>query len=317
MTGMPPRTRASAGRRRALKVFALAAGWLAAGPGRAAEQASAGALLRRPIPASGEPLPVVGLGTARRFDVGLVASSRAPLREVVSAFVEQGGTLVDTSPMYGSAESVLGRVAAETGTTDKLFLATKVWTEGRAAGIRQMEDSMRRLGARVLDLMQVHNLVDTATHLATIREWMAGGRIRYLGITHYTDAAFEELERWIRTDRPDFVQFPYSIAHRTAEERLLGVAADHGVATIAHRNFERGALFHRVRGRRLPAWAAEFDCASWGNFFLKYLIADPRVNCVIPATSKRRHAIDNMRAGRGRLPDAQLRRRMADLIDSL
>jgi diketogulonate reductase-like aldo/keto reductase len=307
-------------RRRLLRLLAAALGWGGAGAAVRAgvvRSSAIGGQLRRAIPVSGEQLPVIGLGTARSFDVGMAAERRIPLREVVRAFVEQGGAVVDTSPMYGSVESVLGRVVAETGVSGRIFLATKVWTEGRDAGVRQMESSMRNLGTDVIDLMQVHNLVDTATHLKTMREWKARGRIRYLGITHYTSSAFGELERWMRNERPDFVQFPYSIANRAAEDRLLQVAAEHGVATIAHRNFERGRLFEKVKDRRLPDWTAEFECASWGNFFLKYLIADPRLGCVIPATGKRRHLLDNMNAGRGPLPDARQRRRMARMIDSL
>ncbi len=271
----------------------------------------------RTIPSSGEAIPVVGLGTARTFDVGGGEKSIAPLREVLRLFVAHGGTMVDSSPMYGRAEAVVGDLASDLALHDALFYATKVWTSGREQGIAQMEDSFRLMRTSVIDLMQVHNLVDTRTHLATIREWIAGKRIRYVGITHYTATAFDELERLIKSEQLDYVQFPYSIVNRHAEERLIPAAADHGVAVIAHRNFEKGALFRKVHGKTLPAWTAEFDCATWGQFFLKYLIGDPSVSNVIPATRKPEHLIDNMGAGLGRLPDAAMRRRMARFIADL
>lgn len=307
---------ADPGRRRCLRsCIALAA---AAGlpPVRAA-RTEPNLLRKRAIPSTGETVPVVGLGTARSFDVGPGAADRAPLREVMRAFADSGGTLVDTSPMYGSAEAVVGDLARDLALVDRLFFATKVWTEGRESGIRQMQESMRLLGTDVIDLMQVHNLVDTRTQLSTIRQWREQGKIRYVGITHYTQSAFGELERLLRKERLDYVQFPYSIANRAAESRLLPAAADLGVAVIAHRNFERGSLFRRVRGKPLPPWAAEFDCQSWGNFFLKYLLADPAVTNVIPATSKLKHLEDNMRAGHGRLPDPGLRRKMLQWMERM
>lgn len=272
---------------------------------------------KRKIPSSGESIPVMGLGTARTFDVGDDEKTRAPLREVMRLFVEHGGTMIDSSPMYGRAEEVVGDLASDLAVRDALFYATKVWTTGREPGVEQMENSFRLMRAPVIDLMQVHNLVDTQTHLATIREWMARKRIRYVGITHYTASAFDDLERVIRSEKLDYVQFPYSIANRQAEERLIPAAADHGVAVIAHRNFEKGALFRKVRGKPLPAWTAEFNCKSWGHFFLKYLIGDPRVTNVIPATRKPKHLVDNMGAGLGRLPDATMRRRMVRFVEDL
>jgi diketogulonate reductase-like aldo/keto reductase len=272
---------------------------------------------KRNIPSTGEPIPVMGLGTARTFDVAGDEQSRAPLREVVRLFVENGGTMIDSSPMYGRAEQVVGELASDLELQDVLFYATKVWTTGREPGIEQMGNSFRLMRTPVIDLMQVHNLVDTQTHLMTIREWIAQKRIRYVGITHYTASAFDDLERLIRSEQLDYVQFPYSIVNRQAEERLIPAAADHGVAVIAHRNFEKGALFRKVRGTPLPAWTTEFDCKSWGHFFLKYLIGDPRVTNVIPATRKPKHLIDNMGAGLGRLPDAAMRRRMVQFVEDL
>ena len=271
----------------------------------------------RIIPSSGERLPVVGLGTARVFNVGADPRARAPLLEVMRRFVEHGGRVVDSSPMYGAAEQVVGDLARKLRMGDQLFYATKVWTTGREAGMAQMETSFRLMQTQVMDLMQVHNLVDTQTHLQTIRDWMEQGRIRYVGITHYTASAFDQLEQLLQEEKLDYVQFPYSIANRDAERRLIPMAADLDVAVIAHRNFEAGALFRKVRGKQLPAWAGEFDCHSWGNFFLKYVIADARVTNVIPATSKPKHLVDNMRAGLGRLPDETTRRRMVRLIEDL
>ncbi len=302
-------------RRQALKRLSGLAALAAIGP--VTVNAAAVEQRRRRIPSSGESIPVMGLGTARTFDVGGDEESRAPLREVLRLFVEHGGTIVDSSPMYGRAEKVVGDLASDLALHNALFYATKVWTTGREPGIDQMENSFRLMRTPVIDLMQVHNLVDTQIHLATIREWMARKRIRYVGITHYTASAFDDLERLIRSEKLDYVQFPYSIVNRQAEERLIPSAADHGVGVIAHRNFEKGALFHKVRGKPLPVWTGEFDCNSWGHFFLKYLIGDPRVTNVIPATRKPKHLIDNMGAGLGRLPDATMRRRMARFIEDL
>ena len=278
---------------------------------------AAPAMLRRPIPSSGEALPVVGLGTYQSFDVGGNASERSPLKEVLRLFVEQGGKLVDSSPMYGPSESVVGDLATELGITPQLFMATKVWTSGRDAGIRQMEESFRRMKVERMDLMQIHNLLDWKTHLATLKQWKAAGRIRYIGITHYHSGAYADLERLIKTRDFEFVQFNYSIAEREAEERLLPLAQEAGVAVIVNRPFAQASLFSRVRGKEVPGWAAEFDCKSWGQFFLKYIISHPAVTCVIPATAKPQHMLDNMMAGIGRLPDEVTRRKMAAFMDSL
>jgi diketogulonate reductase-like aldo/keto reductase len=256
-------------------------------------------------------IPVVGLGTWRVFDVGGSQSERAPLKDVLKNLVELGGRVVDSSPMYGSAESVVGDLAAELAITDKLFLATKVWTSGRDAGVAQMEQSLRRLRAERLDLMQIHNLLDWRTHLRTLREWKAAGRIRYLGVTHYTSSAYDELERLLRAESLDFVQVNYSLGEREAERRILPLARDRGVAVLANRPFAEGGLFQKVRTQAVPSWAAEFDCDSWAQFFLKWILAQPAVTCVIPGTSRPQHLIDNLKAAVGKLPDPAMRNRMA------
>lgn len=273
--------------------------------------------LLRVIPKTGEQIPAMGLGTSDTFEVGAGIQERAPIKEVLRLFVEMGGRVLDTSPMYGTAESVTGDLAAELGVQEKLFLATKVWTHGRDAGIRQMERSMQRLRAKRIDLMQVHNLKDLQTHLKTLRAWKEQGRIRYLGVTHYRVDAYEKLSRLIKSEHLDFVQFNYSIATRDAEERLLNLAADHGTAVIINRAFEDGSLFRRVRGKPLPPWAADFNCHSWAQFFLKYVLAHPAVTSVIPATSNSKHIVDNMGAGVGRLPDEKTRRRMLATLEKL
>lgn len=274
-------------------------------------------MLRRPVPRSGELLPVIGLGTYNVFDVAPHAPEMAELKQVLKIFVAGGASVVDSSPMYGRAESVVGELASELALHPSLFLATKVWTSGREAGIRQMQHSLRVMRTQRIDLMQVHNLLDLATHLKTLREWKRAGTIRYLGITHYHSGAYGELERLLKTRDYDFVQFNYSLAEREAETRLMPVAAETGTAVIVNRPFAQGALFATVRNQVLPAWAAEFDCASWAQFFLKYILAQPAVTCVIPGSGKVRHMADNLGAGTGRLPDAGQRKRMAELIQSL
>ncbi len=301
-------------RRDVLKLIAGAGAGLVVGTAGAEP---VGSMLKRRIPRSGEMLPAVGLGTARTFDVGSGEQARAALKEVLRLFVELGGSAVDSSPMYGNAETVVGDLAAGLGVQGSLFLATKVWTEGRDAGIRQMEQSMRRMRSKRIDLMQVHNLVDTQTQLRTLREWKKAGKIRYLGVTHYVVGAFDELEKLIKNEGLDFVQLPYSIATREAEQRLLPLAADTGTAVMVNRPFEKADLFHKVRGRKLPDWAGEFDCHSWAQFFLKYIFSHPAVTCAIPATRKPKHLADNMRSGYGRLPDKAMRRRMVSLMEQL
>ena len=219
--------------------------------------------------------------------------------------------------MYGMAEQVVGRLVSALGMGDQVFYATKVWTSGERAGVAQMEDSFDKMRTDFIHLMQVHNLSDTATQIRNIRRLQDQGRVRYLGITHYTTRAFDDLEAWMKKEQIDYIQFPYSIANRAAEERLLPAARDLGVATIAHRNFERGSLFRRVRSTALPEWAAELDCDTWGNFFLKYLIGEPGITNLIPATSNPEHLSDNMNAGLGRLPDAATRRKMVGFFESI
>ncbi|PYN41279.1 MAG: aldo/keto reductase [Candidatus Rokuibacteriota bacterium] len=272
--------------------------------------------LRRPVPSSGEMIPVVGLGTWRVFDVGGSPSERGPLKDVLKSLVELGGRVVDSSPMYGAAESVVGDLASELAITDKLFLATKVWTSGRDAGVAQMEQSLKRLRAQRLDLIQIHNLLDWRTHLRTLREWKAAGRIRYLGVTHYTASAYDELERVLRAEALDFIQVNYSLGEREAERRILPLARDRGVAVLANRPFAEGDLFRRVRSEPVPPWAAEFDCDSWAQFFLKWILAHPAVTCAIPGTSRPQHLVDNLKAAVGKLPDAATRDRMAAHIRS-
>jgi aryl-alcohol dehydrogenase-like predicted oxidoreductase len=303
-----------ASRRRALQLIA-GCGTLALMDNRAVAQSPA--IRKRPIPRSGEMLPVVGVGTWQTFDVGPNAPERRELRDVLRLLVEMGGSVVDSSPMYGKAEGVVGDLGAELKLREKLFLATKVWTSGREAGIRQMENSLRLMRAQRMDLMQIHNLLDLATHARTLREWKAAGRIRYLGITHYHAGAHADLERLVRTREWDFVQFNYSMAERDADARLLPACAEAGVAVIVNRPFSEGALFPRVKGKALPAWAAEFDCASWAQFFLKYILSHPAVTCAIPGTRRAAHLKDNMHAGMGRLPDAATRRGMVEYLERL
>ena len=268
-------------------------------------------MLTRRIPATGEELPVIGLGTWQTFDIGSGERERAPLEEVLREFVALGGRLVDSSPMYGRSEEVAGAVAAKAGLQEELFLATKVWTSGRQKGIEQMESSLRKLRAARLDLLQVHNLVDVETHLATLRDWKAAGRVRYIGITHYAASAHAEVEAVMWREELDFLQINYSAAEPEAEKRVLPLAREKGIAVIANRPLATGALLRRLGQRPLPGWAAEIDCTSWAQILLKFVISHPAITCAIPATAKLEHLRDNMAAGTGRLPDAALRARMA------
>ena len=289
---------------------------LAAAHGTPARAAAAGPIVRK-IPKTGEPLPVIGLGTWQAFDIGNDAGERAPRRDVLRVLIEGGGKVVDSSPMYGSAEAVVGDLLADIGRRRDVFIATKVWTSGKDSGIRQMQASAAKFKSPVIDLMQVHNLKDAATHLATLKTWKAEGRVRYIGITHYTSSALADLMRVMEREPVDFVQLAYSIGIREPEQRILAMAQDKGVAVLVNRPFEAGDMFGRVRGKQLPAWAAEFDCQSWGQFFLKYVVAHPAVTCAIPGTSKPSHMADNLGAGRGRLPDPAMRRKMAEFWDRL
>jgi aryl-alcohol dehydrogenase-like predicted oxidoreductase len=272
-----------------------------------------GKLLTRVIPSSGERLPVIGLGTSRTFDVAGEPAALQPLAEVVRALFDGGATLIDSSPMYGRAEAVTGRLLHDLGKPGA-FLATKVWADGKEPGMRQMDESFRLLGVTRMDLMQVHNLRDWRTHLATLREWKEAGRIRYIGITTSRKDQYEEFAAVMRAEPLDFVQLNYSLGEREAEERLLPLARDRGMATLINRPYMRGELFKRVRGRELPAWASEIDCTSWGQFFMKFIVAHPAVTCVIPATSNVVNLRDNLAGGMGRLPDEALRQRMVPLL---
>jgi len=268
-------------------------------------------MTQRPIPRIGESLPVIGLGTWQTFDVGPTAAEREPLRDVLGDFVKLGGSVVDSSPMYGWSEAVVGDLAGELNAHKKLFLATKVWTSGKEAGIRQMEESLEKLRASRIDLMQVHNLVDYRTHLATLRRWKEQGKVRYIGVTHYTESAYDDVAKVIQSEELDFVQINYSVAERSAERRLLPLAAERGLAVLVNRPFAAGGLFRKVSSHPLPAWAAEIDCTSWAQLFLKFVISHPAVTCAIPATSKIQHLRDNMQAGVGRLPDGKMREHIA------
>jgi aryl-alcohol dehydrogenase-like predicted oxidoreductase len=299
------------GRRRFL---ALGAGALAAAArGRAADGAASregGRMRTREVPRTGEPLPVIGLGTWQTFDVAPDEAERAPRLEVLRRFLAAGGRVIDSSPMYGRSESVVGDLVARLPDAPRPFLATKVWTRGKSEGEAQIRESMRRMRAEPLDLLQIHNLLDWETHLPTMRALHAAGKVRYLGITHYALSAMGDLERILRAERLDFVQLPYSLATRAAEARLLPAAAEVGAAVLVMRPFEEGELFRSVKGKPLPGWAADLGATSWGQVFLKFILGHPAVTAVLPATADPRHLDDNVKAGSGPLPDEALRRRM-------
>lgn len=275
-------------------------------------------MLTRTIPSSGEALPVVGIGTWQTFDIGDDPAALEQRRQVLEILFAAGGKVVDSSPMYGRSEYVAGRVLASMGTgelgaRDKAFIATKVWTNGAAQGAAQMRQSAKLLHAPVIDLMQIHNLVDWRTQLKTLRAWKEQGRFRYIGLTHYTDSGLDDLAAVIRREQVDFVQFAYSIDVRAAEQRLLPLARERGVATLINRPFGSGGLFGRIAGRALPEFAAELGIASWAQYFLKFILAQPGVTCVIPGTGNPAHARDNVAAGAGILPDVAMARRMAEV----
>jgi diketogulonate reductase-like aldo/keto reductase len=275
------------------------------------------AMNTRPIPRTKEPIPTVGLGTWQAFDVD--PSARAPLAEVMRQFLAAGGRVIDSSPMYGRAEGIVGDVLADLGAIDAPFLATKVWTRGKREGIAEMERSRQRMtggkASRSIDLMQIHNLLDWQTHLPVLREMKQAGKIRYLGVTHYSHGELPQIERMMRSEALDFIQVPYNIADRAVEARVLPAAADTGTAVLVMRPFEEGALFRQVKGKPLPGWAAELDCTSWAQIFLKFIIGHPAVTCPIPATADPKHLADNIQAGFGRLPDAAQRRAMIAALD--
>ena len=272
-------------------------------------------MMTRPIPSTGEALPVIGLGTWRGFDVGSGATERAPLTEVLRELFAAGGSVVDSSPMYGRAEEVTGDLLAAMGARDKAFIATKVWTSGQQAGIAQMRQSMKLLRADKLDLMQVHNLLDWKAHLATLRAWNAEGRIRYLGVTHYTDSAHDALEAVMRAEKLDFIQINYALDDRAVEQRILPLAQERGIAVLVNRPFGGGGLLRSLTGRALPGWASEIGCVSWSQVLLKYILAHPAVTCAIPGTSRPMHMKENAAAGFGVLSDATMRARMVKEVD--
>lgn len=276
--------------------------------------AAQGQVIKRPIPSSGEQLSVIGMGTSRTFSHDV---PKQQLGEVMQAFFDHGGQLIDSSPMYGPAESLVGDVLKTTKNTEGLFIATKVWTDGKESGMEQMQQSMERMGVKVIDLMQIHNLRDWRTHIHTLREWKSQGKIRYLGITTSHGWRHEEFEKVMKAVQLDFVQFSYNLDNRVAEQRIFPIVADKGIATLINRPFQRGGMFGTVRGKAMPEWAAEFDCNSWAQFFLKFIVSHPHVTNVIPATSKPKHMVDNMGAGYGRLPDAKMRERMIRHFESL
>lgn len=273
-------------------------------------------MLRRQIPVSGEALPVIGLGTYIVFDVASDHESIASRRALVDLMIEKGASVLDSSPMYNRAEQVVGDIIDDGADRKNLFLATKVWTNGKASGERQMKESFDLMRADVMDLMQVHNLRDTEVHLATIRDRQAEGKIRYSGVTHYTAGALRELEVAMKNHKPQFIQINYSLGERDADQRILPLAADLGIAVIINRPFVAGRLFRAVGNRDLPDWAGEF-ADSWGQLFLKYIVSHPAVTCVIPATSKLLHMADNLGAGFGPMPDDSTRIRIADYFDAL
>ena len=269
-------------------------------------------LRSRPIPSSGKALPVIGLGTSRTHNVGLDDAQLQPLLEVLRVFVEGGARVIDTAPSYGRAEAVSGELVRRLGVREQVFLASKVSSSGRERGLAQIEASFRALQTEVIDLIQVHNLQDTRTQLGLLRELKQQGRIRYIGVTHYLDSAHDELLAVLQREKVDFVQFNYSVDERNAEKRLLPFCADQGIATLINRPFARGGLLAGVRGQPLPDWARELDATSWAQLALKFILADPAVTTVIPATSNPRYMLDNILAGSGRLPDARQRQLIAD-----
>ncbi|WAC19617.1 aldo/keto reductase [Luteolibacter sp. SL250] len=293
-------------RRDSLRILAAGA---AMGAGARAAEEKSGDLIRRKIPSSEEMLPAIGLGTWQTFDVP--PDQRGPLAEVLKEFAALGGKLIDSSPMYGASEDTAGDLMERLSLRKGLFVATKVWTSGKEVGIRQMEASMKKLKTPVIDLMQVHNLVDVKAHLDTLNSWKHEGIIRYLGVTHYHKGSHDAVMKVMESDSLDFLQINYSLAEREAEEKLLPMAKDRGVAVIVNRPFAGGNLFARLREKPLPDFAVEIGCTSWAQLMLKFIISHPAITCAIPATSKVKHLRDNMGACRGPLPDEAMRKRIA------
>jgi len=278
--------------------------------------AAANAILRN-IPKTQEKLPVIGMGSHRTFDVSGDPDQLENLTKVLNAFFSNGGALIDSSPMYGNAEKILGDVLAQVTNKSHLFAATKVWTDGKQEGIEQMLRSMQRMRVKRMDLMQIHNLRDWETHLQTLKEWKEQGKIRYIGITTSHGRDHDELISILKKEPFDFVQFSYNVLNREVERYLLPLAQDKGIATIINRPFQKGNLFRLTKGKALPSWASQCDCGSWAQVFLKFVVSHPAVTCIIPATSKVKHMTDNMQAGFGQLPDAKLRQTMIKYMESL
>ncbi|MBI4529062.1 MAG: aldo/keto reductase [Deltaproteobacteria bacterium] len=276
-------------------------------------------LLQKKIPSSGESIPIVGLGTARRYEDIKREGEKTPLRETLRRLKELGGKVIDTSPSYGTAETVVGELVDDLKIRDSLFLATKVSLRktGREAGIEQIEDSFKRLRTNRIDLIAVHNLRDTQTQLRTLRELKQAGRIRYIGITTSFEKQYREFEQTMKDETLDFIQVDYALDNRKTGERILPLAADRGIAVMINLPFGRGRLFNAVQGKKLPEWASEIDCASWAQIFLKYIVSHPAVTCAVPGMAKAEYVVDNFGAARGRLPDAAMRRRMENFIDGI
>jgi len=303
-------------RRRLLQLLAATAPGLGVAgmtPGRAI---AAGGMNSKPIPKTGERLPVIGMGTSRTFEAAGDSELMHQLRDVTQTFFGMGGSLIDSSPMYGSAQQVIGRLLKQVNNADRLFAATKVWIDGRQEGIEQMEESRQLWGIKRFDLMQIHNLVDWQTHLETLKKMKAEGRLRYIGITTSHGRFHSELQRILKNEPFDFVQLTYNIGNHDAEP-LLSIAQDKGIAVIVNRPYQRGELFRQVKGKPLPPMAKDIDCSSWGQFFLKYVVAHPAVTCAIPATTKVKHMKDNMQGGVGRLPNAKQRQQMKTYFENV
>ncbi len=307
------------------KILQLGAGLSAAAAlGIAPARAQAKPLLARKIPRTGEMLPVIGMGTAIVFNIGDDAAQRAERSKVIQTFVDGCARLIDTAPSYGTAEAVLGDLLADTKLREKIFIATKVRVAGRDRSIAEQQQSQKRLKTEKIELIQIHNVGfadrgEVAAQLALLREWKSKGTYRYIGVTHSQDQenANERLIEILRGEKLDFMQVNYSMAERSVEQRLLGAAAETGTAILVNLPFARARLFRAVTGKQVPDWAKEFDATTWGQFFLKYILASEAVTCVLPGTDKVEYMLDNLNAGRGRLPDAAMRKRMVEFIGNV
>jgi aryl-alcohol dehydrogenase-like predicted oxidoreductase len=276
-------------------------------------------LIQKKIPSSGETIPIIGIGTARRYEDVKNDAEKVPLSETIRQFQTLGGKVIDSSPSYGTAEAVVGELVQGLKVRDSLFLATKVSLRdlGRAEGLKQIEESFKKYRTNMIDLIAVHNLRDTDTQLATLREMKQAGRIRYVGITTSFPKQYKEFEQVMKKETLDFIQVDYALDNRETGERILPLAGDRGIAVMINLPFGRGRLFKAVQGKSLPDWAKEFDCQSWAQFFLKYIVSHPSVTCAIPGMAQAKYVVDNLGAARGRLPDAAARKRMEKFIDNV